>query len=160
MMPKEEIQKIYISKASIDSFISVLYTQINNEKEKFDAVVGIERGGLHISQPLSDILGIPHKKIKISFYKESETTMRSEPIINMYDLDISKPAKYLFVDDLIDSGKTIETLKSLLSGTPIQHRIACIYMNYKNKPTTVFPDYYVSEKPKGWLVFPWEANEF
>lgn len=53
-------QKIVsVSKEKVDEMILKLYKRIVLNKENFDYVVGIERGGLNVSIPLAKMLNIP-----------------------------------------------------------------------------------------------------
>ncbi|MEM1601131.1 MAG: phosphoribosyltransferase family protein, partial [Sulfolobales archaeon] len=62
----------------------------------------------------------------------------------------------LIVDDVADSGKTLQiTIELLQLYGPKEIKTASIYV----KPTTiVIPDFYVAET-NAWIIFPWEYAE-
>ncbi len=102
--------------------IKQLAIQIINSKHKFDGIYGVPRGGLPIAVSLSHSLKLP-----ILLYPTEKT---------------------LVVDDISDTGKTLQS-----------HKNKCIATLYSTKWTKTKPDYYVGEKlnKKDWIVFPWET---
>lgn len=128
-----------------------LLKQIENSKIKFDYVVGIANGGLHISKPLAEALNIPHKSIKISFYKNGK--LKNTPKINLNQLkNIDNTKKILFVDDLIDSGSSLNYIKQNIH---LKYKTAVLFRN-KNNKYKITPDFYAEEKPDAWIKFHWE----
>jgi hypoxanthine phosphoribosyltransferase len=95
----------------------------------FNGVYGIPRGGLVLAVRLSHLLEIP--------------------LILGRD-DITKNT--LIVDDIVDSGGTMERLLGSLGKN---FRIAVIYYD---RGATIKPDFFVREKTK-WVVFPWETKK-
>lgn len=68
----------------------------------------------------------------------------------------------LIVDDVFDSGRSIEALIKQLShlmrkNMPTDVRIACPWYKPKNSKVDLVPDYYVHESEE-WLVFPHELS--
>ena len=68
--------------------------------------------------------------------------------------DLPKNCKLLVVDDICDTGETIEWIEKQLILNELKYEIACIFtkMKHKNKIRfygTVVPD-------DKWIVFPWE----
>jgi xanthine phosphoribosyltransferase len=114
-----------------------------------DVIVGIERGGIPLALFLSSYLNLPLKKIKVSFY-DGETKLET-PTVKLDNFDITKYKKPLFVDDLVDSGSTMNFLRkeygnilfaTLLSGDKIK------------------PDIYFEKKTGNqWIVFPWDLEK-
>lgn len=129
-----------------------LCAQIIPIKDKFEWVVGIERGGLPISQWLSYALNKKHTSILISRYGD-ET--HSSFIKSRFDtLPIGHP--FLLVDDIVDSGGTIDYFKKIFQSTP--YWVATLHWCEENSPH-LKPDFYVDKKHKSeWIVYPWEEN--
>jgi hypoxanthine phosphoribosyltransferase len=103
----------------------VLACKIIAEKlplERFTDIYGIPRGGLVPAVYLSHLTGLP-----LTEYPQYPTT--------------------LVVDDIADTGHTLEELD--------QFFIATIYYH---KQSIVKPDIWVYEKKKKWIVFPWEKE--
>ena len=63
--------------------------------------------------------------------------------------------KVLVVDDVFDTGKTIEAISRRLSHT--QMRNACVYWKKKNNLTAISPDWFAEETDE-WLVLPHEMQ--
>lgn len=68
----------------------------------------------------------------------------------------------LIVDDVFDSGRSIEALISQMkkltrNNMPKDVRIACPWYKPKNSKVDLVPDYYVHESTE-WLVFPHELS--
>ena len=148
--------KIRLSWKDVNAYIDTLCQDVKNSGISYKSVVGIQRGGLNISMPLSECLGVKHRSVKVSFYDGD--VKRDEPLIDLFDLDTcEKP--FLIVDDLIDSGITLKYLSErfgLKQGE--DYHIAVIHWNKENE-SGLQPDYYAEEKPKDWLVYPWNYSE-
>jgi hypoxanthine phosphoribosyltransferase len=68
----------------------------------------------------------------------------------------------LIVDDVFDSGRSIEALIKQLkllsrNNMPTDVRIACPWYKPKNSKVDIIPDYYIHESEE-WLVFPHELS--
>lgn len=145
---------VKIPQSTIDKHITTLANKIKKSKKKYSFIVGIARGGLNISKPLSKLLNIPHKTIKVSFY--GKAVMRGIPQeINIRPLVArDRDETYLIVDDLVDGGNTFDWIKTNL-GPYINFDSAVVYYNKRND-LGYTPTFYAKEKPKKWIVFPWE----
>lgn len=145
---------VHITKQKVDSMIAKLAARINLDKNNFDYIVGIENGGLNVSNPLSKLLHIPHKSIKISFYNE-ENKAKSNPNVDFHGHIFDKNDKVLVVDDLIDNSYT---MKYFQDNVKCKHKIAVLYWNKYGKHRIV-PDYFIEEKfLNTWLEFYWEKE--
>jgi len=135
---RELAQKIYLSK-----YVA-------------DVIIGVFRNGWIVGRLLGDLLGVEEiGGIGIKFYRGiGETRERplviSGPTINVRD------QKVLLVDDVSDSGRTLQTAIDLvrLYGAK-EIRTATLYIK---KRTMLVPDYYNDSTDK-WIVFPWEYGE-
>jgi hypoxanthine phosphoribosyltransferase len=147
------MQKYYYKQEEIDFLIESLSKKLRIEE--FDEIIGIERGGVYVAKKLSQLLGINYKTIKVSFY--TDTVKNEIPQVNLNDVVFTKEKKYLFVDDLIDSGSTFRFIQNSLMKKDFTYKSAVIFHNKENKSGFV-PDYYSSIKPDFWIVFPWEEE--
>ena len=120
--------KHYMSWMGFEFAISEMVRDYRENDRKCVGVYGPPRGGLPIAVTLSHRLGIP----LIKDYWETE-----------------KLDSVLLVDDIADTGKTLE---SLIGPKFITYTI------YYHKQSTVKPDYYCFEKKDDWVVFPWEED--
>ena len=151
-MPIVKIKKITQSKCNI--MLERLAQKIKNSKEKFDYIMGIENGGVNVSIPLGLSLKLPHKTIKISFYGDDKKPSET-PIVDLRGHIFKEIDKVLLVDDLTDSGKTLEYFKNNFK---CDHKVAVLFHN--ERFSTVIPEYYSEIKPYDkWIIFPWERNK-
>jgi len=152
-----EKNKIYISYAEFESRLKILYNQIRVDILP-DLIIGIDSGGTNISKPLHNWLGLKHQheSVYISCYNNDKLSN----IISILPLPeyINQYENVLLVDDIIDSGTTINCF---LENTKLIHgvnlKIATLYWNPNNK-YNITPDYYVEKKIEDdvWITFPWE----
>ena len=149
------MDKIYYTQSEIDQMIFDLISQVQASGRSFEGVVGIANGGLHISHKIADALGIDHHKVGISCYYGTEK--RELPIIE-YDVwnPLPRPLENrLIVDDLIDSGQTMEVFDRRF---PIKEDSAVAVLFWKRESFRE-PEFYAQEKPPQWIVFPWEKED-
>jgi hypoxanthine phosphoribosyltransferase len=109
-----------------------LYKKINWDKEEFDAIVSINRGGNIIGTLLSHKTRLPLQVI----HKGDVVDLRG---------------KVLLVDDISDTGATLmKVISNLKTGT--EFKIATLHMKAS---TRCKPDFCVSEVSH-WVVYPYE----
>ena len=122
--------KTFYNWEDIEGRVSDLCQRLKHES--FEAVYGIPRGGLIIAVLVSHKLNIP----LITDLK------------NMYG------KKFLIVDDIADTGVTLERYKKL----EVCDKAVFATLDY-HKQSTVVPDYWISEKGDKWIVYPWERED-
>lgn len=127
-----------------------------------DVIIGIAKGGVIPATLIAYHLNIPtFKTIQIKSYnlenKKSDTIF-SSGTLSLFD-ELNKYQNILIVDDLVDSGKTLQSFKQLyeylksIVNIHANIKFACIYY----KETSDFkPDYYSKICGNEWLDFPWE----
>ena len=128
----------------------------------FDEIVCIARGGLRVGDTLSRIFKAPLAIISTSSYTGDAGTVRGEIIVakHMTMTTAALGERVLLVDDLVDSGVTLEVVKRHL----LQHfrevkevRTAVLWYKACSK---FVPDYYVdylAENP--WIHQPFEPYD-
>ena len=142
---------IQIDQYTVDNMIHRLCSKIELANIHVTKIVGIANGGLHVSIPLSEMLCLPHQQLRISFY-EGKFIFDPQSFVHESDDVI------LLVDDLLDSGKTIDYfMKKYLCCQGENLYVACLYCKYDNDHFQ-YANFYVEEKPNDWLVFPWEKS--
>lgn len=121
---------------------------------KEDAILGIARGGLTLSHFMSQVLNQRNLFTINSISYDRKIQKDSVEIFNIPNLDGLK--KVLIVDDIIDSGKTLqEVLKLLKEKYPkVEFKIATLF--YKDK-SLVKPDFSIN-KTDIWIEFFWEVD--
>lgn len=147
------VEKFYVNNQTLQKFVFELFRQLRVSALNFTKVIGIERGGIPLATTLSKFLEIPLIKVCISYYDGQQR--RESPIIKMKGIVLSSEDVVLIVDDLVDTGSTIETLTRTLEELGIPYKTAVFY----RKPHSIIrPDFFVETTDK-WVVFPWELKE-
>ncbi len=120
-----------------------------------DVVVGILRGGYIVGRIISDALARPIAAVEVKFYK-GIGARGTKPIITQPIMADMAGKKVLIVDDVVESGRTLEVVTELCSIRGASAvRTAALYV----KPWAMMnPDYYAA-KVEEWVVFPWEVGE-
>ena len=148
-------EKLFITKKEIKNNIDTLYKKILSSGKKYDYVVGIARGGIHISKPLARKLKAKHTDIRVSFYNYHQTYYpQIIDLQNLQKLPIRK--NILIVDDLIDGGNSINWLNTNIKDY-YDYDTAVAYYNAYNGYQVV-PTFFADYKPQAWIVFPWEVK--
>ena len=132
-----------------------LATIIEKSGEKFDLIVAMARGGLTISQMLSDFLSLPVASFTITSYKDFQQNKEELKITYKMGNQLTQK-KILLVDDVSDSGLTfIHGVKYLQELKAQNIKTAAPYLKTWTKFT---PDFYI-EKTDKWIIFPTEIKE-
>lgn len=117
------VNKVYYSWENIDNLVLNLAKSISKSNTKFSGIHGVERGGLIPAVMLSHILGIPYST-KIN-------------------------ANTLVIDDICDSGETLNNLTAIHTAV----------LSYKPHTSIFKPDFYGEEfKRDEWINYPWEKE--
>ncbi len=122
---KRMSKKTRMSWSKFNDFCESLALHIQLSGEYFSGVYGIPRGGLVVAVKLSHLLDLP--------------------LVDKVETDV------LTVDDLTDSGQTLEKYANVL-----MCKTATLY---HSKNSMYEPDFWVEWKPEGWVQFPWEFLE-
>ncbi|MBE9391586.1 phosphoribosyltransferase [Fervidicoccus fontis] len=140
----------------IENAVAAISEKIIESNFNPNVVVGILRGGWIPARIFADFLGIKNiGAIEIKFYKGIEEKMERPVITQPLVLDI-RNKNVLLVDDVADSGKSLQTALSAINFYgPKNLKTVSLYV----KPwSVIIPDYYYGETDK-WIVFPWEKRE-
>ena len=146
----------YVNWQKLHRAVASIACRILREKEEFDTIIAIVKGGLIPARLLSDVLGIDEIGfIGVKLYKgvgEKEKT----PKLTIPPTPPPTNKRILVVDDIVDTGTTLQlVIDELNRYTPAKIRSAAIYV----KPWAIIrPDYYYETTSK-WIVFPWERGE-
>ena len=124
---------------------------------KPDYLVGIGRGGLVPACYLSHRTGLPLLSVD---HSTGDHGFGADLLDNLA-AKIRSGARLLIVDDINDSGRTINHLRAAIEAKvddPSRLRVAVLVHNVRSKARA---EYHGSEidrdEDKGWYVFPWEA---
>ena len=130
--------------------------QIKRDGENIDLIVGILRGGWVPARLLSDYLGVDRiGVVEVKFYK-GVGDRAERPVVTQPLVVEARDRTVLVVDDVADTGKTLNTVTNFLSlYGPRKILTATLYV----KPWSIIrPDYYAFETD-AWIIFPWDRAE-
>jgi hypoxanthine phosphoribosyltransferase len=141
------LQEIKYSWQDFDSDMRILSGKVSESGKIPDFIIGIKRGGLLPSVKFSHILSVPLRVATI--YKDN---------INIELEDVSKSSNILLVDEICDSGDTLQKMRSYLLHEGFANiRSACLYYNIRQSFLVDYSARKIDrEKENGWIVFPWE----
>jgi hypoxanthine phosphoribosyltransferase len=121
-----------------------------------DMVIAIARGGLIPAGAIAYALGVKAAgTLNVEFYSDIEETL-PDPVVlaPLLDTDAIVGRKLLVVDDVADSGRTLDLVLGLLRRHTEDVRSAVLY----TKPRTIVqPDYSWRETDR-WINFPWSSQ--
>ncbi len=142
--------------------IERLCLAIHESGWKFDQILCLARGGLRVGDVVSRIFDLPLAILATSSYREAGGTKQGELDIAQY-ITMSRGTfggRVLLVDDLVDSGMTLEKVgRHLKRRFPevTEVRSAVIWWKGSSK---VEPDYYVEHLPNNpWIHQPFEEYD-
>lgn len=160
----EEEQDMKMMDVSWDSYYKTaekLIKQISGSGWEFDHIVCIARGGMPLGDMLSRVYKKPLAVIVASSYR-GEGGMQQKQLVLSDIAKISDLGKHvLLIDDLVDSGKTLDQIKSLIlakyEGVEEVRTAVLWYKSYSE-----FMPNYVSESVDGdiWIKQPFERYDF
>lgn len=134
-----------------------------------DFIIGIWRGGAPIGIAVQEFFDFKkvetdHIAVRTSSYYGIGLQSKEIKVHGLHYLieNANASDSLLIVDDVFDSGRSIEALikqiKSLSRlNTPQDIRIACPWYKPTNNQVDIKPDYYIHESAE-WLVFPHELS--
>ena len=121
---------------------------------EIDTIVGVARGGLTLAHALGESLEL--RRVETLRTELYDATQKREHFRLFGMCDLSGSKHVLVVDDIADSGETLEAvMKSLRKEYPeIVFTTATLF--YK-KSSCFEPDFWVHEA-KAWIEFFWESD--
>lgn len=132
-----------------------LSQQLVNSGWKPDLIVGVARGGLIPAGAVGYAVGIKAMgAINVEFYTDIGQTLPEPMILNpQLDTESLRGKRVLVVDDVADSGKTLDLVVNLLEETAEEVKSMVIY----TKPTTIFEPDFSWRKTDLWINFAWSV---
>jgi hypoxanthine phosphoribosyltransferase len=121
-----------------------------------DIVLAIARGGLLPGGAVAYALGVKNScAMNVEFYTDVdqrlEVPLILPPAPELIDLEGSR---MLIVDDVADTGRTLEVVRQFCDGKVAEVRTAVLY----EKPASVVKCDYVWRQTDRWIDFPWSAE--
>lgn len=121
---------------------------------KPDAIVAIARGGLILGQLMG--YGLDVRNVQTIRAESYDDQVQREGVTIVGECDLQKAKRVLIVDDIVDSGKTLQAVLDYLdvSAPKAEKRTASLF--YKTS-ASVQPDLTVREAME-WVEFFWERD--
>ena len=165
------MEKEYINPGKLYQLSTELGSKVLKDVETFKPnwIIGLWRGGAPVGVVIQGFLKYhkiitDHISVRTSSYnqdgKQSEIRIHGlEYVIKKANRD----SKVLIVDDIFDSGRSIDALlkkleRKMRQNFPINIKIATVFWKPKNNKTLIKPDYYCLATEK-WIVFPHEYDD-
>jgi hypoxanthine phosphoribosyltransferase len=150
---------LWVSWGDYNDAIEDLMALVYRSGWQFDHVLCLARGGLRPGDVFSRVFNVPLAILSTSSYRLEAGTVRGE-------LDIAKHitmptgtlgGRVLLVDDLVDSGITLENVQShLQQNFPAVTEVKSAVIWYK-ACSSIKPDYYLQHLPHNpWIHQPFE----
>jgi len=142
------------------SIIDELVESINETENLYDAIIGINRGGLIPSVLMSHKLDIQHGVTTVESYqgknKGEHKIDQHVSILQKLDSD----TRILLVDDIADTGFSLfEVIKELTKLGCDEENIDTATLHYK--PKSIFKPTYIGDWANNelWIYYPWEQKK-
>src|SRR5258708_2748214 len=143
---RSEGMSLHVSWDQYNTLVERLALAVFESRFRFDQVICIARGGLRVGDVLSRIFEQPLAILSTHSYAAESGTLRGELVIAEH-MTMTKPRlgdRVLLVDDMVDSGHTLEAVyKELPRRFPHLNALKTAVLWWK--ACSVFkPDYYVA----------------
>lgn len=142
--------------------IEELALQVHRSGWQFDHILCLARGGLRPGDVLSRLFNVPLAILSTSSYREEAGSKQGELAIAKH---VTMPTgtlagKVLLVDDLVDSGVTLDKVqKHLREAFPEVTEVRSAVIWYKSR-SCMRPDYYLQHlEGNPWIIQPFEEYE-
>ena len=161
------MKKVFLTWQDVEGYCQEILRQIQRNEWLPDYIVGLTRGGLVPANLISQYLNIPMETLKVSLRDDN-----SQPESNLWMAeDAFQSKKILIVDDINDSGATLNWIKkdweaSCLPSHPDWDtvwgnnvRVAVLYDNESSQSELDISYSGVTinkAEEDQWIVFPWE----
>ena len=154
MKDTQSVKKNYFTTGQMRNALIQIEDKMVHSNWMPSMVIGINRGGLIPSVYLSHRLRVPHESITV---KLRDDVKASKPDLSQLEKSFAFQHKILIVDDINDSGDTLQYIEQNFGRPKDKVRFAVLV---NNKPSKTIVDYFGYEINKeevpSWIVFPWE----
>lgn len=149
-----DIKRIIVSEEQIKQRIGELANQISKDYEGIDRIylIGILKGAFIFLADLSRMLQAPHVVDFMALSSYGKTTQTGAVRLLM---DLREPIEgqhVLIIEDIADSGQTLNYLYRLLRGRKPASLKTCVLLRKKHKGLDVPIDYLGFDIPDAWVV--------
>jgi|TARA_B110000263_G_scaffold245073_1_gene254079 hypoxanthine phosphoribosyltransferase len=138
--------KKYLSVDQINDAIIEINKKLILSKWSPDVIISLNRGGCVPGVYLSHLINVPHEVIDLKKTDKSQ-----------YLNSIEKYKNILIVDDINDTGKTLQLTKSLFSNSIAVIKYGVLVNNESSDFIVNYAAIDINKKvDDSWIVFPWE----
>jgi hypoxanthine phosphoribosyltransferase len=133
-----------------------LATAVHADGYEPDIVLAVARGGLLPAGAISYLLGVKNVfTMNVEFYtgvnQRLAMPVMLPPVLNVVDI---KGARVLVVDDIADTGRTLQLVMEFCRDHVEDARCAVLYA----KPGAIVRCDYVWASTDTWITFPWDRS--
>lgn len=152
-----EPQLHYVTNADFLADVQAVVGRVVEDGWKPDFIVGVGRGGLVPAVYVSHALNVPALSVD---HSSKVAEFGTELLAKLAAKSVAGTA-LLFIDDINDSGGTIDTIRGLLAEYGCDDdkiRFAVLLDNLRSKARVEYRSQTIDRAvDKRWFVFPWEA---
>ncbi len=151
----EDLESILITAEQIKEKVAQLGAQISQDyKGKDLLLIAVLKGSVVFMADLMRAITIPAEIDFLAVSSYNTGTVSSGVVKILKDIDIELAGKdVLIVEDILDSGKTLSYLKSMLSGrNPASVRVVTLLDKPARRTADIQPEYCGFEVPDEFLV--------
>jgi len=139
----------------VEAACSFLKELIDLSGFKPTLVVGVAYGGLVPAACVSSLLKCPLVSLRVSHYADRERL--SEVGVGELDCSISSEETVLVVDDIADTGGSLQAVQQVLLATGVSGSSIKFAVLHKRSKCDFEPDWAVSVIDS-WVTYPWERH--
>jgi uncharacterized protein len=144
------------------TLIERLALAVHESGYEFNQIICIARGGLRVGDVLSRIYELPLAILSTHSYSAAGGTIRGELVIAEH-MTMTSPRlgdRVLLVDDMVDSGHTLEAVHRTLPQRYAPIRTVKTAVLWWKACSVFAPDYYVEYLPENpWIKQPFEVYD-
>jgi len=158
-MPSTKFKCVLTDWNYIYNLCRILSKKVKESKFKPDIIVALARGGWFAGRVLCDFLALNDLvSLKMEHYVGAAIAGGDAKVKYIIDENAVKGKIILVVDDITDTGKSIEGAKEhLLAKDPKEIKTAVLQFLYTSKAKTDYCGEYLDEW--AWIVYPWTFIE-
>ena len=146
------MKKTYYTWQQFDNDVTRLVRKLQRSKYKPGTIVGMARGGLPLAVVLSHRLHCPLLIVSAKTYADNKKQMDTVILNSSFTVPLKSPV--LIVDEVADSGKTLQVLMSHFESCGVE--LKTLTLHYKPR-SAVKPNFYADIKAnEEWICYPWE----
>jgi len=144
--------KTYFTIKEMEKALFEIKNQIKKSAWIPEIILSVNRGGCVPGVYLSHMINIPHKVVDVQL-RDNE----SVPNLMVLDSCINTLSNILIIDDINDTGRTLQLVKNLFSDRTAIIKYAVLVDNKSSNFVVDFAAKNIDKKvDNSWIVFPWE----